>query len=154
MITIPKLQLQAALLAARLKEDICRALTVHVNKVYMLTDSTTVLQCLHSTSKQTIFTANRVCEILEYTSVDDWIHVSSNDNPADAGTRGMCAEVLQSSSWVRGPDFLRTKEFPFEPRTEIVKNIILGVVTKETDKTNASLAASVTKSTREPRPRN
>ena len=61
-------------------------------------------------------------------------------------------EVLQSSSWVRGPDFLRTKEFPFEPSIEVVKNIKLGIVTKETDETNTSLAASVTKSTKEPPP--
>ena len=31
VMTIPKLELQAALLAARLKQDICRSLTVHVN---------------------------------------------------------------------------------------------------------------------------
>ena len=150
--TIPKLELQAALLAARLKQDICRALTVHVNKVYMWTDSTTVLQWLNSTSKQPIFVANRVCEILEHTSVDEWNHVASSDNPADGMTRGMSAEVLQSRKWVRGPDFLRTKEFPFEPSIEVVKNIKLGIVTKETDETNPSLAASVTKSTKEPPP--
>ena len=119
----------------------------------MWTDSTTVLQWLNSTSKQPIFVANRVCKILEHTSVDEWNHIASSDNPADAGTRGMSAEVLQSSSWVRGPDFLRTKEFPFEPSTEVVKNIKLGIVTKETDETNTSLAVSVTKSTKEPAPR-
>ena len=151
VMTIPKLELQAALLAALLKQDICRALTVHVNKVYMWTDSTTVLQWLNSISKQPIFVANRVCEILEHASVDEWNHVASSDNP-DAGTCGMSAEVLQSSSWVRGPDFLRTKEFPFEPSTEVVNNIKLGIVTKETDETNTSLAASVTKSTKEPPP--
>ena len=133
VMTIPKLELQAALLAARLKQDICRALTVLVNKVYMLIDSTTVLHWLNSTSKQPIFVANRVCEILEHTSVDEWNHVASSDNPADAGTRGMSAEVLQSSSWVRGPNSLRTKEFPFEPSIEVVNNIKLGIVTKETD---------------------
>ena len=58
VMTITKLELQAALLAARLKQDICQALTVHVNKVYMWTDSTTVLQWLNSTSKQQIFVAN------------------------------------------------------------------------------------------------
>ena len=121
VMTIPKLELQAAFLAARLKQDICRALTVHVNKVYLWTDSTTVLQWLNSTSKQPIFVANLVCEILEHTSVDEWNHVASSDNPADAGTCGMSAEVLQSSSWLRGPDFLRTKEFPFEPSIEVVK---------------------------------
>ena len=118
---IPKLDLLAALLAARLKQDICRALTAHVNKVYMWTDSTTVLQWLNPTRKQPIFVANRVCEILEHTSVDEWNNVASSDNPADAGTRVMSAEVLQSSSWVRGLDFLRTKEFPFKPSTEEVK---------------------------------
>ena len=64
----------------------------------------------------------------------------------------MFAEVLKSSSWMRGPDFLRTKYFPFEPRIEVVKNIKFGIVTKETDETNTSLAASVTKSTKEPPP--
>ena len=110
--TIPKLELQSALLSARLKQDICRALTVHVNKVYMWTDSTTVLQWLNSRSKQPIFVANRVCEILEHTSVDEWNHVASSDNPADAGTRGMSAEVLQSSSWVRGSRFLKNQGIP------------------------------------------
>ena len=122
------------------------------NKVFMWTDSTTVLQRPNSTSKQPIFVANRVCEILEHTSVDEWNHVASSNNPADAGTRGMSAEVLQSRSWVRGPDFLRTKEFQFEPSIEVVKNIKRGIVTKETDKTRTSLAAPVTKSTKEPPP--
>ena len=63
MMTIPKQELQAALLATRLKQDIGRDLTVHVNKIFMWTDSTTVLQWLNSTSKQTIFIANQVCRI-------------------------------------------------------------------------------------------
>ena len=152
VMTIPKLVLQAVLLASRLKRDICRALTVHVNQVFMWTDRTTVLQWLNSTSKHPIFFANRVCEILEQTSVDECNYVASSDNPADAGTRGMSAEVLQSSSWVRGQDFLRTKQFPFEPSTEVVKNIKLGIVAKEIDETNTSMAASVTRSTKEPPP--
>ena len=144
VMTIPKPELQADLLAARLKPDICRALTVRVDKVFMWTDSTTAWQWLNSTSKQPIFVANRVCEILEHTSVDEWKHVASSNNPADAGTRGMSSEVLQSGSSVRGPVFLRTKDFPFEPSTEVVKSIKLLIVTKETDETNTSLAASVT----------
>ena len=71
MMTISKQELRAALLAARLKQDICKALTVHVNQVFMWIDSTTVLQWRKSTSKQPKFIVNRVCEILEQTSVDD-----------------------------------------------------------------------------------
>ena len=63
VMTVQKLELQAALLAARLKNEI-QALTVTVNQVFMWTDSTTVLQWINSNEKQPIFVANRVCEIL------------------------------------------------------------------------------------------
>ena len=94
VMTVPNLELQAALLAARLKREICRALAVTVDKVFLWT----VLQWINSTNKHPIFTANRVSENLKNTSVDQWDHVANCDNPADACTRGMSAEVLQSSS--------------------------------------------------------
>ena len=50
-LSIPKLELQAALLATRLKDDILTALTVCINHAYMWTDSTTVLQWLNFTEK-------------------------------------------------------------------------------------------------------
>ena len=150
VMTVPKLKLQAAFLAAGLKREICRALTVTVDKVFKWTDSIIVLQWINSTNKHPIFIANRVSEILENTSADQWNHVTTGDNPADAGTRGMSAEVLQSSSWVRGPDFLRTRQLPFVPNTDVVDNIKLGVVTKEQDDDSiSSLAASVTKPPKE-----
>ena len=93
VMTVPKLELQAVLLAARLKREICRASTVTVDKVFMWTDSTMVLQWINSIIKHPVFFANRVSEILENTSVDQWNHVANCDNPADAGTRGMSAEV-------------------------------------------------------------
>ena len=148
--TIPQLELQAALLAARLKREICRALTVHVDKVFVWTDSTTVSQWPNSTGKHPIIIANRVCEILEYTSVDEWNYVASCNNPSDVGTRGLSTEVLQSSSWVLGPEFLRTKQFTFEPRNEVVKNDELDTVTEDIDETNT--LPSITKSTKEPPP--
>ena len=43
-LTVPKLELQAALLAKRLKVDITKALTIPLSRVFMWTDSTTVLQ--------------------------------------------------------------------------------------------------------------
>ena len=116
----------------------------------MWTDSTIVLQWINSTNKHPIFIANRVSEILVNTSVDQWNHVATCDNPADAVTHGMSAEVLQSSGWVRGPD-LKTKQFPFLPNTDVVDNIKLGVVTKEQDDDSSisPLAASVTKPPKE-----
>ena len=68
---IPTLELQAALLATRLKDDILTALTVSKNHVYMLTSSTTVLQWLIPTEKIPVFFANRVGKILESTTIDE-----------------------------------------------------------------------------------
>ena len=57
--------------------------------------------------------------MLESTTVDQWFHVPTSDNPADAGTRGMSAENLRTSSWLIGPSFLLTSHFPFQPSTSI-----------------------------------
>ena len=147
VMTVPKLELQAALLAARLKNEIIQALTVTVNQVFMWTDSTTVLQWINSNEKQPIFVANRVCEILEYTSVDQWNHFATKDNPADAGTRGMSAEVLQLSSWVNGPHILSNSSFPFVPNKDVINNIKLGVNQAVIIEDTVSLATSVKKQT-------
>ena len=147
VMTVPKLESQAALLAARLKREITQALTVTVNQVYMWTDSMTVLQWINSNEKQPLFVANRVCEILEYTSVDQWNHVATKDNPADAGTRGMSAEILQLSSCVKGPHFLTNSRYPFVPIKNVIKNIKLAVNQAVTIEDTVSLATSVKKQT-------
>ncbi len=43
-LTIPKLELQASLLAARLRSEVHEALTIGISRTFMWTDSTTVLQ--------------------------------------------------------------------------------------------------------------
>ena len=112
----------------------------------MWTDSTIVLQWINSTNQHQIFIANRVSEMLVNNSVDQWNHATTCDNSADAGIRGMPADVLHFNSWVRILDFWRTKKFPFVPNTDVVDNIKLGVVTKEQkDVSISSLAASVFK---------
>ena len=68
---------------------------------------------------------------MENTSVDQWNHSTTCVDPADAGTGGMSAENLLSSSWVRDSDFLITKHFPFVPNTDVVDNIKLGIITNE-----------------------
>ena len=80
-LTIPKLELQAALLSAKLRNKVQRALTLQIEKTFLWTDSTTVLQWLNSLEKQPVFVANRVAEILELTTADEWYHIQSADNP-------------------------------------------------------------------------
>ena len=122
-LSIPKLELQAALLATRLKYDILTALTVSINHLYMWTDSTTVLQWLNSTEKLPVFVANCVGEILESTTIDEWHHVLSGNNPADTGTWGISSEALEGSSWVIVPSILRTTDWPFIRDERVIKKI-------------------------------
>ena len=109
-LTIPKLELQASLLAARLRKEVEKALTLEVSKTFMWSDSTTVLQWIHSLDKQPVFVANHVAEILDLTTTDEWNYVKSSENPADAGTRGLSAKTLLDSSWLKGPEFLKTSD--------------------------------------------
>ena len=113
-LTVPKLELQAALLAARLRAKVFRALSLNIDRIFMWSDSSTVLQWLTSLEKQPTFVANRVCEILDLTTVDECHYVPTAHNPADAGTRGMTATALLNSCWLSGPDFLKTSDFSFE----------------------------------------
>ena len=119
MLSNSKLEFQSAFPASRLQDDIEKALTLSVSIVFMSTDSTTVLQWINPTSKQSVFVANRVAELLQSTSYDQWIHVLSRDNPADTGTRGITADSLKQSSSVNGPSFLRTSYWPFNPNREV-----------------------------------
>ena len=76
-------------------------------------------------------------EALELTTVDEWNHVPTGDNPADAGTCGLSHTALFDSTLVKGPDFLSSPNWPFilctdvitkiksrkfAPRTELMKN--------------------------------
>ena len=95
--TIPKLELQAAVYGTRLRKQI---LNEHVKtyKIFHWTDSSTVLQWLQAAhKKQQVFFANRAVEILENSSMDQWRHVKGVKNPADIGTRGMSIEGLKES---------------------------------------------------------
>ena len=114
-LTIPKLELQASLLAARLRKEVEKALSLEISKTFMWSDSTTVLQWIHSLDEQPVFVANRVAEILDLTTTDEWNYVKSSENPADAGTRRLSAKSLASSSWLNGPEFLKTSDWPFKP---------------------------------------
>ena len=118
----------------------------------MWTDSTTVLQWLHSIDKKPVFVANRVAEILELTSVDKWNHVQTTDNPADAGTRGLSANVLLDSPWLKGPKFLMTPDWLFQLSEEILKvklknfdsiEVNTEPVHQETTANTASVASNV-----------
>lgn len=109
--TIPKLELQAAMTAVRLKNTLVLEHRLNIDSIIFWSDSSTVIQWIkNSTKKQPVFVANRVAEILESTSVDQWRHVPGEQNPADYGTRGLTVSLLKESTWLTGPAWLLDEE--------------------------------------------
>ncbi|XP_075162836.1 uncharacterized protein LOC142235466 [Haematobia irritans] len=88
--SIPKLELQSAVMATRLKQTITTCHDrIKVNEVFFWSDSHTVIKWIradHRKYKQ--YVANRVSEILEDSEITDWRWCPTALNPADTATRG------------------------------------------------------------------
>lgn len=107
-VTIPRLELCAALILSRLSSRVLDSLTLKFDNVFFWSDSTVVLSWL-KTSPHLLktFVANRVSEIQSSTSVPNWNYVNTRENPADLISRGTSPSNLRSCIfWWHGPDFL------------------------------------------------
>ena len=112
-ITIPRLELNGAVLSKRLKEFLVMQMVTKFSKIYHLVDSSTVVGYLHkSDSKLKPFEGIRVSEVqTSGTFVDgrlqDWYWVEGGLNPADLCTKPRCvSELGVNSLWQKGPAFL------------------------------------------------
>ncbi|XP_058827701.1 uncharacterized protein LOC131687632 [Topomyia yanbarensis] len=119
-LTIPRSELQAAILGVRLADTAIKSLSITVKRRYFWTDSRDVLCWLHSDHRRySQFVAARISEILETTNVHEWRWVPTKLNVADEGTKWKKQPDLRPSSrWFRGPDFLWMfeAEWPAIPR--------------------------------------
>ena len=58
---------------------------------------------------------NCLKHILEYSEVDEWAWVRSEDNPSDLGSRGVLLSELNSSElWKHGLEYLTQFNYDFE----------------------------------------
>lgn len=121
-LSMPRLELSAALTGAQLANLLRKELTLEINKVTLWSDSTTVLQWLKSEScRYKVFVGTRVTEIQTLTDVQDWRYVDTQNNPADDITRGKSLkELSEESRWNTGPLYLRQppSQWPKSPITD------------------------------------
>lgn len=113
VLTVPKLELSAALLLSELLEGIMDTLD-NKYEYHCWSDSMVVLSWLREeSSNYNIFVANRVSRIQKLTNNMLWHHVPTASNPADILSRGATPqELLNSNLWKEGPDFLyKTPEY-------------------------------------------
>ena len=122
-LTVPRLELQSAVMAVRLGDLIKKEHDVVIESTHYWSDSSTVLHWIRSESRRYhTFVANRVAEIQDSTEVDSWRHVPGSMNPADVVSRGCSASELckDESDWLQGPGFLRLPPtaWPTEPSND------------------------------------
>ena len=107
-VSIPRLELTAAVLSVRLDILLRKELQTTAITSTFWSDSTAVLHIIHNSRKRfPVFVANRVSIIERHTDVSDWKYIPSKVNPADITTRPITMEAfLNSKTWLSGPSFL------------------------------------------------
>ena len=107
-VNLPRLELMGAVLAANLAQKTCRSLNVVFDKKYFWSDSTIALSWIRGdVSRWREFVANRVSEIQGLTDTSDWVHVKSENNPADLISRGcLPSQLMENKFWWHGPEYL------------------------------------------------
>lgn len=125
VLTISRLELEAALLLSQLCNTVQSACKTRIKTVRLWSDSTIVLGWLQ-TSPHLLktFVANRVAKTRELTEGATWQHVRTADNPADILSRGTSIDELKISNlWWHGPAWLREPgqrpDYGTEPEAEL-----------------------------------
>jgi len=108
-LTIPRLELMAALVATRLTQFVLKAIPCEYTQVHMWSDSQIVLHWLKSQKPLPAFVCHRVAEIQSLLPQASWSYCPTYENPADLLSRGTSTEALMSSSlWNFGPPWITT----------------------------------------------
>ena len=116
-ITLPRLELSAAVLAVRMYKTIIRETDLPIQRVCFWTGSTLTLQYIFTkTQRLKTFVANRKEEVNEATDPSAWRHTAGEENPADILTRGVSDPSLlmepssNGTSWFEATAFLKKDE--------------------------------------------
>ncbi|XP_062538287.1 uncharacterized protein LOC134206576 [Armigeres subalbatus] len=121
-LSIPRSELQAAVIGVRLADTILGSLSIMIHKRVFWTDSRDVMCWLHSDHRRySQYVGVRVSEILETTELREWRWVPTKLNSADDGTKWKSMPDLSSRSrWFRGPDFLKHPEEKWPANTHSI----------------------------------
>ncbi|KAI2646060.1 Transposon Tf2-9 polyprotein [Labeo rohita] len=134
-VTIPRLELAAAVLAAQIDRMIKREIEIPCMESVFWTDSTSVLKYIfNDTTRFKTYVANRVRKIRDLSEKSQWRYVNGFLNPADAASRGLSIDsFLGSDRWLHGPEFLLLSEsnWPCFPEEQMNNSVDDSEVKKE-----------------------
>lgn len=107
-ISIPRLELIAAVLAVKMDKMLKTEMQIPPQQSTLWTDSTTVRSYINNDSTHfKTFVANKVNLICEATGPKQWYYEKTSESPADLATRGTKTKTFkQDKVWLNGPKFL------------------------------------------------
>lgn len=113
--TIPRLELWAALLAAELSQFVKTSLSLEAAETFFWTDSIIAVYWIRRDPEANKpYVANRVAAIRELCNGAVWRHIDGSQNPADLLTRGFSAHALKTTElWLKGPTWLEWHQGTF-----------------------------------------
>ncbi|UYV75259.1 hypothetical protein LAZ67_12003126 [Cordylochernes scorpioides] len=112
-LTLPRLELCAALLLSQLYRSVVDSLKIDIGRAYLWSDSQISLSWIKSDpNRWKTFIHNRVVKIQQLSDRNSWRHVSGKDNPADCASRGIMPAALSGHTlWWQGPTWLKDNNF-------------------------------------------
>ena len=111
-ISIPRLELTAAVISVKLSKIIRDELDLEIGRIFYWNDSTSVLKCINNESKRFhVFESNHLTIIHNGSEVSEWRYVNREENPADDGSKGLKLDnLIKNNRWLQGPEFLWKNE--------------------------------------------
>ena len=142
-LTIPRLELVSAHMAANLGQNVVDALEgLPVRNVYGWLDSTVALHWIKGQGNYKQFVANRVRKIADKKFIQ-WRYINTAENPADVASRGAAADKVDQSWWNRPTWLSKQDEWPEDKETtpnddteaeaKIIKQFLGASVNAESD---------------------
>ena len=94
-ITVPRLELQAAVVSIKISQWLLKELDYQDVSEFFWTDSRVVIGYINNETKRFhTFVANRIQQIHDHTGPQQWQYIESKSNPADSASRGLTARQL------------------------------------------------------------
>ncbi|XP_053389549.1 uncharacterized protein LOC123533397 [Mercenaria mercenaria] len=132
-ITLPKLELMAAVIGARLARHILQA--IDIQDVIFWSDSQIVLHWLSTSRPVNRFVQNRDTDIRDLAQNRKWKYCPTKHYPADLLTRGITASQFRNNHlWMHGPDWLTNQtQWPVWMQADTITMATLTDETQGTD---------------------
>ncbi|XP_055605258.1 uncharacterized protein LOC129753465 [Uranotaenia lowii] len=108
LLSIPRLELKAAVLGAHLSYTVKNNHSLPIHQIFYWSDSRIVLSWIQSDQRRyQPFVGFRIGEILSLSKLTDWRYVPTKLNVADSLTKwGRLPDLSSEGLWFRGPEFL------------------------------------------------